>query len=182
MVEIWKDIEGYIGLYQVSSLGRVRSLPREIRNSRNENMMSTIKGRILSPSDNGGGYLHVGLCKNGTIKYHTIHRLVAKAFIPNELNLPEVNHKDCQPSNNSVDNLEWCTRHYNANYDNAPMKKVMSVTKPVAQIGKDGCVLHTFPSAKVASEFIGGCKSAITHCCNGRSKYSHGYKWRYIDV
>lgn len=122
MNEIWRDIDGYTGLYQISSKGNVRSLPREIRNSRNSDMTSIVSGRVLSPSDNGHGYLHIGLSKNGIVKYYTIHRLVARAFIPNELTLPEVNHKDCNTYNNDVDNLEWCTRYYNVNYDNAPIQ------------------------------------------------------------
>ena len=108
--EIWKDIIGYEGLYQVSSYGRVRSLDRY--DSRN----CFRKKRILKLCANRLGYLKVGLWSNGKVKHHLVHRLVAEAFIPNPNNLPIINHIDENPSNNNVDNLEWCTAKYNMNY------------------------------------------------------------------
>lgn len=108
--EIWKDIIGYEGLYQVSSLGRVRSLDRY--DSRNHFR----NGRMLKLSYNTVGYLSVGLHSNGKAKMYMVHRMVAQAFIPNPNNLPIINHKDENPSNNSVENLEWCTAKYNSNY------------------------------------------------------------------
>ena len=101
--EIWKDIDGYEGLYQVSNLGRVKSLHHN-------------KEKILKGSYNSKGYYFVKLCKNGISKSIFVHRLVAQEFIPNPDNLPIVNHKDENPRNNNVDNLEWCTQKYNANY------------------------------------------------------------------
>lgn len=112
MTEIWKDIKDYEGLYQVSNYGRVRSLDRC------DNMGRFMDGHILSIGDNGNGYKHVGLSKNGLQKTEYVHRLVAKSFIPNPNNLPQVNHKDENPNNNCVDNLEWCTNKYNNNYGN----------------------------------------------------------------
>lgn len=98
--EIWKDIKGYEGLYLVSNLGDV---------------YSCLSNKKLKPgSDNG--YLKVNLCKNNKVKQFTVHRLVALAFLPNENNYPCVNHKDENPSNNNVNNLEWCTYKYNNNY------------------------------------------------------------------
>ena len=108
--EIWKPVVGYEGLYEVSSLGIVRSLDRY--DSRN----CFRKGRILKLNDNGRGYLDVQLCSNGKVKHHLVHRLVAEAFIPNPYNLPQVNHRDENPSNDNVDNLEWCDAKYNINY------------------------------------------------------------------
>lgn len=107
MKEIWKDIEGYEGLYQVSNLGRVRSLDRKVWNY-------TKKGRILKPHSNGHSYQNVSLHKeNKTEKHLYIHILVAKAFLPNPDNKTEVNHKDFNKLNNRVDNLEWVTRDEN---------------------------------------------------------------------
>ena len=103
--EIWKDIEGYEGEYQISNYGNVKSL----------NYLRTGKERILKPGKNRGGYYYVQLYKNKA-KNHYIHRLVAQAFIKNPRNLPQVNHKDENKSNNRVDNLEWCMPIYNANY------------------------------------------------------------------
>ena len=110
MSEEWRPIEGYEGLYEVSSYGRVRSLDRYDSNNHFR------KGKVLSPVKNKDGYLQVNLCCNGKYKMFLVHRLAAQAFIPNPDNLPEINHKDENPGNNNVDNLEWCTRKYNINY------------------------------------------------------------------
>ena len=108
--EIWKPVVGYEGLYEVSSYGRVRSLDRY--DSRNR----FLKGRILRLNDDGKGYLRVQLSSNGKAKMYSVHRLVAIAFLPNPDNLPEVNHRDEDKINNSVENLEWCDGKYNVNY------------------------------------------------------------------
>lgn len=108
--EIWKDILGYEGLYQVSSYGRVRSLDRYDR------MNHFLKGRILKLYTRKGGYLFVQLHLNGKGKNYLVHRLVAIAFIPNPDNLPEVNHLDEDKTNNRVENLEFCDRKYNINF------------------------------------------------------------------
>lgn len=122
--EVWKDIEGYEGLYQVSNLGRVKSLERIISDGRHR------KERILKPYDDGNGYLRVELQS----KPFKLHRLVAQAFIPNPDNLPFVNHKDENPKNNrvflnddgSVDesNLEWCDNKYNINYGTTQERRI----------------------------------------------------------
>ena len=109
-MEIWKDIEGYEGLYQVSNKGRIKSLNRIDSRGRKVNE------KILSSKPNNKGYLRVHLYKNGKRKPFSVHRLVAIAFIPNPNNLLEVNHKDENKENNTVDNLEWCNRKYNTNY------------------------------------------------------------------
>ena len=113
-MEEWKSIPGYEGLYEVSSYGRVKSL--EISYIRKNGIMDQKSEMILSPKNNGTGYFTVCLYKNKIHKYYLIHRLVAEAFLPNPDNLPEVNHKDEDKSNNRVDNLEWCDRKYNLNY------------------------------------------------------------------
>ena len=106
MKEIWKDISGYEGLYQVSNLGDVRSL----------NYRRNGELKLLKQATNKQGYKQISLYKNGKIKTYKVHRLVAIAFIPNPNNLPVVNHKDENPSNNNVNNLEWCTVAYNNTY------------------------------------------------------------------
>ena len=107
MEEIWKDINGYEGLYQISNLGSVKSLKDNHGNYTEE---------IRNGTPNNKGYLIIDLYKNGKRKHYSIHRLVAQAFIPNPDNLPIVNHKDENKENNNVDNLEWCTYEYNNNY------------------------------------------------------------------
>ena len=103
MNEIWKNIAGYEGLYEVSSFGRVRSLRFG-------------KTKILKPGKNKKGYLRVSLCKNGKQKTFFVHRLVAQAFLENPQNLPQINHKDENKQNNRLENLEWCSCDYNNNY------------------------------------------------------------------
>ena len=106
MEEIWKDIINYEGKYEVSNLGRVRSLSYN----------GTGEIKLLKPGTNKRGYKRVGLCKNGKTKHYYVHRLVAITFIPNPDDLSIVNHKDENPANNNVNNLEWCTSEYNNNY------------------------------------------------------------------
>ena len=102
MTEIWKNIEGYEGKYQVSNLGQVKSMIGQ--------------EKVLHPKKHRNGHLQIGLHKDKKRTTMYIHRLVAQAFIPNPDNLPCVNHKDENPNNNNVDNLEWCTQKYNCNY------------------------------------------------------------------
>ena len=118
-MEIWKDIKNFEGLYQVSNLGRVKSLPRTINKRKCKEI---IKTATLSNK----GYYRLSLCKNGTTKYYAIHRLVAEAFVPNPNNFPIVNHKDTNRTNNNANNLEWCTYKYNSNYGNVRAKRLIS--------------------------------------------------------
>ena len=126
MQEIWKDIEGYEGCYQVSNLGRVKSLDRNVKGNKS-NYIRT--GKILSPKTHRNGYLVVGLCTDRKIKMYYIHRLVAQAFLPNLDRLPQVNHKDENKTNNNVENLEWCSAEYNTNYGTANDRRCESLKK-----------------------------------------------------
>ena len=138
--EEWKDIVGYENLYQVSNLGNVRSLDKVIMRKHGESL--TVRGRVLKPMIIKG-YCYVRLNDCGNWKTEQIHRLVAQAFIPNPDNLPEVNHKDENKSNNRADNLEWCTHNYNVNYGqrtkkfSASMKGKLAGTKN-PRYGKPG--------------------------------------------
>lgn len=119
LVEVWKDIKGYEGLYQVSNLGRVRSLDRHIKrvSKRGAVIYQFHKGRVLSPKTTKSGYLEVQLFdSNSNGKMWRVHRLVAKTFIPCTDSTLEVNHIDENKLNNEVENLEWCNRQYNTNY------------------------------------------------------------------
>lgn len=162
MTENWKNVAGYEGLYQVSDLGRVKSLKYG-------------KVRILKPQPDGDGYPYVTLCREGKRKLIHIHRLVAKAFIPNPLNLPVVNHKDENPKNNTVDNLEWCTVKYNNNYGTCKARR----SKVVLQYDKSGNLVREWPSTKEVQRQTGFAQSNISNCCRGKYKSSHGYIWRF---
>lgn len=113
MTEIWKPIIGYEGLYEISNLGRVKSLPK-YHKTRFSGYIK--KCKILKPRIDSYGYLMVALCKDKKQKNFLIHRLVAKHFIANPNNYDSINHKDECKTNNNVNNLEWCTRYYNNNY------------------------------------------------------------------
>ena len=118
MQEIWKDIKGYEGLYQVSNLGRVKKLKHTTFHSGGNqysrfNYKIEHKEKIVCSGDNGNGYRYMPLHNGQTSKNFYVHRLVAETFIPNPNNLPEVNHKDGDKTNNCTANLEWCTRKEN---------------------------------------------------------------------
>ena len=112
--EIWRPVVGYEGLYEVSSYGRVRSLDRYVK-SKSESYRLT-KGKVLSGSITKDGYVRCLIKVNGVGRSYFVHRLVAETFIPNPDNLPQINHKDEDKTNNRVDNLEWCDPKYNMNY------------------------------------------------------------------
>ena len=160
--EIWKDVKDYEGLYQVSNMGRVKSL----------NYRNTGKEKIMKGFDNGHGYLFVVLFKDGKDKKCRINRLVAQAFLENPQNLPEVNHKDNIRTNNCVDNLEWCTKQYNIDY---------SLSKAVIGINKISGLIVEFPSACEASRQLGISQGNITSCCQGKRKSAGNHIWFYAD-
>lgn len=176
MQEIWKDIKGYEGLYQVSNLGRIKSLERKTFG--NKYGVHKLKEKILKKGK-CGKYNIVVLRKDKKNKTLYIHRLVAKAFINNPKKYPEVNHKDGNTINNNVENLEWCDRSYNIlhAYDNELIKK----RKKVEQYDKDNNLLNIYESIMEASKKTNIDRSHISACCKGKKKYKSagGYIWRY---
>ena len=178
--EIWKDIKGYEDRYQVSNLGRVKSLPHE-RTTPTGGAYLT-KPRILKPSSNGKGYMRLTLRKDNKEVSKYVHRLVAEAFIPNLDNLPEVNHKDEVKNNNKVNNLEWCTPKYNNNYGTLPKRISKRSSKKVYVIYPDGKEV-LYNSLKEAGEAIGGLGTKISACIRGRDRMKtyKGCTFRYYD-
>lgn len=183
MKEIWNDIIGYEGYYQVSSIGRVRSIDRasDVEYSNRKKSNSRFKGRILRPSKNCQGYQQVILHKGSVGKSYRINRLVAEAFIPNPYNLPIVNHKDENPRNNRIENLEWCDYKYNANYGNC-RNKMSKSHMGKAKNRKPIVCIETgdyFESSCEAERKIGIRARCIRHACSGEYKTSGGYRWRW---
>lgn len=182
MGEYWKDISGYEGLYQVSTMGRIR------RN-----------GRIKIPHKDKGGYLTVWLSKDSVQRNFKVHRLVAQAFLPNPENKKTVNHIDGNKTHNCLDNLEWAT--HSENVTHAVRLGLRTVTdaqrKAARETGKRTCdknrqhkavacylkvggVGVEFESAHEAARSVNGSASAIIKCCKGKAMTHKGYYWRYV--
>ena len=179
--EIWEDIQGYEGLYQISSYGRVKSLERKAYG-----FNRIVRGIILKPGKNRN-YFQVRLYNESGYKVLLVHRLVALHFVENPL--PEkynyINHKDENPSNNNADNLEWCDYIYNNNYGNCNKKRSEKLlnyekfSKPITQYDKSGNLIKTFPSARQAARELNCKPRRIYNALNGHSKSSLGYLWRH---
>ena len=172
--EVWKDIPGYEGLYQVSNLGRVKSLVR--KGKKEEIILRQVCNR---------GYLQVRLAKNSISKTYKVHRLVAQAFIPNPHNYPMINHKDEDKTNNCVWNLEWCNNSYNQLYGTLPEKKRIlntnhpSKSVPVKQFTLEGKLIAKYPSQSEAARKTGIPQSCIYNNCAGKTKITHNYIFTY---
>ncbi|MBU3205583.1 HNH endonuclease [Clostridium algidicarnis] len=179
-MEIWKDIIGYEGVYQVSNIGRVK----RIGTYKNQSMKEWDSDKVLKPATKSNGYMFVGLSKYGKVSHRHIHRLVAEVFIPNPLNKPTVNHKDGDRSNNIVENLEWATYSENNIHSIKVLKrdsKNSSDSRPVLQFDKEGNFIKEYPSMREAQRQTG--IDAIDKVCNHYKyrKTAGGYKWEYKD-
>lgn len=160
MEEVWKDIKGYEGLYQVSNLGRVKS-----------------KRKMLKPIK--GEYLKVGLSKNGIQKTLYVHRLVAEEFVTNSKGFTHINHKDENKYNNVAKNLEWCTNKYNINYGNAQKKKgTQQIRYNVIQKDDFGNIIKIWKCASEVAETLNVNKGTIRKSCQKKLK-NYGYYWEY---
>ena len=165
MIEVWKDIEGFEGLYQVSNLGRIKSAFREGTKG------GIIKQFIINR------YPKVHLHKDGVSHFIYTHRLVAKAFIPNPLNKPQVNHKNGNKHDNRAVNLEWATSQENLVH---AIETGLRKFKKVAQI-KNGTIIKVWHNANRASIETGIKYPSIWRVLNGKFKTAGGYEWKYVD-
>ena len=191
MEEIWKEIPGFDGAYQVSSLGNVRSCDRIIyyRNGNPRGSCKHEKGRIISQHISNSGYYNVPLRKNKIRKFYFVHRLVAQTFLDNPENKPQVNHIDGNRLNNQVSNLEWATRSENVNHalrtgllhglrgDLSPHKVA------VLQYEKDGTFVREWSCMADAARFLNGTKAGIYSACRQKNcKTYKGYIWKYAGA
>lgn len=195
-IEIWKDIEGYEGLYQVSNMGRVKSFPR-----------NTTKGKILKPKKNCKGYLCLNLYKDGKRKSLKVHRLVALTFILNPENLPYVKHKNEIKTDNRVENLEFCTierynwystridriieAHKGKQLSEETKRKLSEANKgkpnyknrkPILQYTKDNVFIREWESIISINLELNINIASICLCCQGKLKTCGGYIWKYKDI
>lgn len=156
-----RDVKGYEGLYAVTSCGKVWSYKSD---------------RFLSPCKTKSGYMFVRLCKNGKVKNMFVHRLVAQTYVENKKCCPVINHKDENPLNNNVNNLEWCTIQYNINYGSHNENVSKSKNKPCICIELD----KIYKSPLVASKELGIHYSRVTQCCRDCDKSVNGYHFKYV--
>lgn len=158
-VEIWKS-HPYIDKIEVSSFGRVRS----------------VKGHYYKNWRSRGGYFYVSFSIDGKITSKSVHRLVAQTFIDNPDNLPQVNHKDCDRTNNNVENLEWCTASYNSEYrEKFGMPNIETLGKPVLAISLDTHEVSRYQSQVEASRMLGVSQGNISSVIKGKLKHTGGF-------
>lgn len=167
MKEIWVYIKGYKGLYEVSNLGRVRNI---------------VTGKFLKGRINLSGYRQVCFCKDGKKKWFLIHRLVGEEFVPNLFGDNEIDHIDGNRLNNRSDNLRWVSSSENKrNIPKSVRRKKKGKVRKINQYTLDGGFVRQWPSASAVQRETGFCSLCILWCCQGKSKTSHGYLWRYKD-
>lgn len=176
-VEIWKDIEGYEGIYKVSNKGNVKSLERKVKKF---DGYRTIKEKILKPEKCNNGYFRIRLNKEGKEEKYLLHRLVACAFVQNDsLFNNEINHIDENKANNCASNLEWCDRTYNINYGTRNIRVAKAQSKPVICI-ETGKI---YTSTNEVQRQLGFSQGHICDCCNKRygRKTVCGYHWEWAE-
>ena len=187
--EEWRDVVGYEGLYQVSNMGRVKSVPRLILYC--DGRRRFYNERIVKSQKVSTGYRNVSLYRNAVVEHIYVHRLVAETFIPNPNNLSDVNHKDGCKTNNILSNLEWCSRSDNQKhaYKNGLNlvhmdEAIKERSRPVIQFTPDGKFVAEYPSTMEASRITNYAQSRIATYCRGENKRFltyKGYIWRYKD-
>lgn len=175
MIEEWKDIKGYEGLYQVSNIGRVKSLNRVV--NKNDGKLYPVKEQILKRSIDIKGYIRATLCGVNIPKNCQVHRLVALEFIHNPKNKPQVNHINGIKTDNRIENLEWCTAQENIQH--AIDHKLRNHKVKVLMLTKNNIKLFWFDSMKSAENITGIYYTHISQCCSKQRKSAGGYKWEY---
>lgn len=165
--EIWQDIKNYEGLYQVSNMGRVKSLKWN-------------KERILKPIDSGRGYLKVVLCARGKQKTLIVHRLVCEAFHENPESKAQVNHINEDKTDNRACNLEWATARENCNYGTRNERSAKNRRKPIGQYTLDGKLVKIWVSTMEVERQTEFSQGNISEVANGKRKTHKGFVWKYV--
>lgn len=188
MEEIWKDVDGFEGLYKVSNMGNVKTVEHDIVYSNGS--VHRMTEHMMKPKGDSYGYHIVCLTKNNRKHYLKVHRLVAKAFIDNPDDLPCVNHKNEIKNDNRVENLEWCTVRYNNIYgtrlqriSDATSKSKHWNSRRVCQVDKDTDeVIKVWDCVRDVERELGYYHTNISACCLGsrNHKTAYGFKWRYM--
>lgn len=194
MIEIWKDIKGYEGLYQVSNIGNVKSLNRVLK--RIDNKKCSIREKILKPNLEKKGYQSVKLCYLKNSKMFKVHRLVAEAFIPNIENKPQINHKNLNKQDNKITNLEWCTAKENIIHaakrgllSRKPTKKQIEIFTKMAknnvinvcQYDLNGNFIKRWNSIRDVERALKINNANITSVCKNKRKNAGGFIWKYSN-
>lgn len=161
-MSLWLDVPGYEGRYQVSNEGAVRNAQH----------------RPLKAAKSEKGYQRVWLSTHGKLKCHSVHRLVASAFLPNPAQLPEVNHINGVKTDNRAENLEWCTVSHNRLHSQYVLQKESGKPKRRVKCLTTG---DTYPSVAEAARAVSGDKQNIVNCCRGKRKHHKGLVWAYAE-
>jgi len=194
-METWRDVKDYEGFYQVSNFGNIRSVRREVASPIRNNKTIHRKGKLISVKPRKTGYCNVCLYKYGFGKFFPVHRLVAIAFIDNTENKPFINHIDANPSNNKIDNLEWCTQSENIKHAfNLGRKKPPSyfclrqfgkdnpTSVKILQLDKSGNLVREWDCINDVQRALGFSRPNICKCAKNKIKTAYGYIWRYNEA
>ncbi len=177
--EVWRTYPDY-PFIEASNLGNVRTKDRTVTRSNGGKYF--VKGRVLKQWDNGQGYLYVRFRLNGKPVHLYVHRIVATCFISNPLDLPQVNHKDNNPKNNVVSNLEWCTTQYNTAYKEKYGKSAAQVCgRPVIAVNLDTGEIFYFKTQTEAAHQLDANVGHINEVVKGKLNKTSGYWFTYAD-